>query len=318
MNSASIWIDPTDFGREGADAIVAAVKARGLRELSLAAKSAPKPGEKELARAARDAAVKAGLTVNAWVVGSQRGQLGGANCFGDRFSSGLCPSDPAARAAAVALACEAAARLEPAALDLEAFGFMGCADPKLDGAHGFLLSFCCCEHCSARLAVRKVEMKSLAEKACKLVQRFRDQGVPAAGAAPLSKPEEIGPWLARELGGKECAALLSIRREAVVELLQEIRQRVPKRVKLHAMAHPSPFVTGAAIGGGLLALDPIVDAFILELFHADATRMRAEVLSARTAAKPTTKFFANLRAGGPDGEGATAVLAAGAVGLRVA
>jgi hypothetical protein len=79
---------------------------------------------------------------------------------------------------------------------------------------------------------------------------------------------------------------------------------VAEDVELHVMAHPSPFVTGAAIGGGLIALDELVDGFILNLFHGDVARMRAEVRSARTAATPTTSFAANLRAFPPDSESA--------------
>jgi hypothetical protein len=286
-------------------------------------KTAEVSAKEDLARAARDAAVKAGLEVNAWVVALHHSRLGEANrdctlqnAFGERYPWALCPSHPDVRRYAATLAEEVAQRLEPAALDLEAFGFMGYAHAshhdkaavRLDGAHDFLLSLCFCESCARRMAQRKVDAARTAEKARKLVKLHLDRGGAAPGDAAaggaLNRPEEIGPWLAREFGAIESANLLSARRETVVSLIAEVRRRVPREVKLRAMAHPSPFVTGAAIGGGLLALGDLVDAFILNLFHGDAARMRVEVRSARTAATPATRFAANLRAFPPDSESA--------------
>lgn len=281
-------------------------------------KTAAVSSREDLARAARDAAVKAGLEVHAWVVGLHNSRLGEANldctvqnAFGERYPWALCPSHPDARRYAATLAEEIARRLEPAALDLEAFGFMGYGHAshhdksavRLDGAHDFLLSLCFCESCAKRMALRKVDAARTAERARKLVKLHLDHGGAAPGGA-LDRPEEIGPWLAREFGAVESANLLSARRETVVSLMAEVRKRVPQGVRLRAMAHPSPFVTGAAIGGGLLALGDLVDAFILNLFHGDVARVRAEVKSARTAATPATRFAANLRAFPPDSESA--------------
>src|SRR5262249_31108911 len=94
---------------------------------------------------------------------------------------------------------------------------------------------------------------------------------------PIERPEEIGPWLARELGAAESANVLSARRETVVSLIGEVRKRVPRDIHLHAMAHPSPFVTGAAIGGGLLALGELVDAFVLNCFEPSAGDVASDV-----------------------------------------
>jgi hypothetical protein len=288
------------------------------------ARLAPKLAEacagKDLCREVRDAAAKAGVAVNAWIVALHNSRLGAAhreltieNCFGERYPWGLCPSQPDVRRYAVELACDVAARLEPASLELEAFGFMGYthqshhdkAGVVLDGVHDFLLSFCCCSACSKRAAARRVDVANIAEKARKLVKEFLERGGPEPGGARLDRPEEIGPWLTKRLGAAEFAAFLSVRRETVVSLVQELRERVPAKVKLHAMAHPSPFVTGAAIGGGLVALAEVVDATILNLFHADgasAARVASLVKTARTAATPAMEFFVNLRAFAPDSE----------------
>jgi hypothetical protein len=293
---------------------------------------------KDLARAARDAAVKAGLAVNAWVVALHNSRLGEAhpdctirNAFGDPYPWALCPSHADVRQYAATLAADVAAQLEPAALELESFGFMGYAHQshhdkagvRLDGAHEFLLSVCFCDACAKRMAARKVDAASVAARARTLVKAHLDRGGAPAGA-PAMKAEEIGPWLAKEVGALEMANLMSARRETVVSLIGEVRKRVPRSVALHAMAHPSPFVTGAAIGGGLLALGEWVDAFILNLFRADVALVRADVKSARSAATPATRFLANLRAFAPDSDSAAAfqqkaaaALEEGAVALRV-
>jgi hypothetical protein len=301
-------------------------------------KAAAEGDGKDLARAARDAAVKAGLAVNAWVVALHNSRLGEAhpdctlrNAFGDPYPWALCPSHPDVRQYAATLAADVAAQLEPAALELESFGFMGYAHQshhdkagvKLDGAHEFLLSVCFCKECAKRMAARKVDAERIAARARTLVKSHLDGGGAPVGAAPM-KAEEIGPWLAKEIGALEAANVMSARRETVVSLIGEVRKRVPKHVALHAMAHPSPFVTGAAIGGGLLALGEWVDAFILNLFREEPAQVRADVKSARTAATPTTRFLANLRAFAPDSataesfrSKAAAALEEGAVALRV-
>jgi hypothetical protein len=301
-------------------------------------KEAAEGDGKDLARAARDAAAKAGLAVNAWVVALHNSRLGEAhpdctirNAFGDPYPWALCPSHADVRQYAATLAADVAAQLEPAALELESFGFMGYthqshhdkAGVKLDGAHEFLLSVCFCDACAKRMAARKVDAAGVAARARTLVKAHLDRGGAPAGA-PSMRAEEIGPWLAKEVGALEMANLMSARRETVVSLIGEVRKRVPRSVALHAMAHPSPFVTGAAIGGGLLALGEWVDAFILNLFRADVAQVRADVKSARSAATPATRFLANLRAFAPDSDSAAAfqqkaaaALEEGAVALRV-
>jgi hypothetical protein len=293
----------------------------------------------DLCRKVRDAAAKAGIAANAWLVGLHDSRLGAAhpdctivNCFGESYPWGLCPSHPDVRAYAATLAEDVAMRLAPAAIELEAFGFMGYghtshhdkAGVKLDGAHDFLLSVCFCQHCTRRMQSRDLDAKKLAEKARRLVKDYLDRGGPEAGNPRLEKPEEIGPWLTKQLGAKECAALLSVRKEVVVSLVEDVRKRVPPEIELTAMVHPSPFKTGSEIGGGLLALGDVVDAFVLNLFHGDVAKMRAEVKSARTAATPETRFFVNLRAFAPDSENeasfrekAKAVTDEGAAGLRI-
>src|SRR5262245_23920303 len=154
-------------------------------------KTAAVSEKEDLARAARDAAVKAGLEVNAWVVALHNSRLGEANpdctlqnAFGERYPWALCPSHPDVRQYAATLAEEVALTLEPAALDLEAFGFMGYAHAshhdkaavRLDGAHDFLLSLCFCESCGKRMAQRKVDAARTAERARRLVKAHLDRG----------------------------------------------------------------------------------------------------------------------------------------------
>jgi hypothetical protein len=271
-------------------------------------------------REVRDMAQRAGIAVNAWVVALHNSRLGAAhpdctlaNAFGDRYEWGLCPSHPEVRAYAVELALEIVERLEPAALELEACGYMGYAHQshhdkcgvRLDGAHDFLLSLCFCDGCARRMAAHGVGAPETAGKVRELLRGFLERGRPAGSA--VDGPGRIERWLAEELGPIETAGLLAARRECVVTLVQEIRRRLPRNARLHVVADPSPFVTGAAIGGALPELAELADALILNLFHRDRAQLLADVRAARAAA-PRARFIANLRAFAPDSEDAAGFL----------
>jgi hypothetical protein len=164
------------------------------------------------------------------------------------------------------------------------------------GALRFLDALCTCAGCARRFASRKLDATKLAAKARQLVAAGRAGD--AKGATPLERPEEIGPWLVRQLGAAESAGMLSARKESLVALVQEVRRRLPPGVALHAVAHPSPFVGGRALGGGLLALDDLLDGFTLDgpadVATVDAKSLAAAVKSARTAALPTSAFTLRL------------------------
>lgn len=228
-----------------------------------------------------------------------------------------CPNEAKGRAAAIDHAESVARALAPDALELVRYGFpdggfpdggLPKSDAALPGAGRFLAALCRCDGCARRLATRQLDAAKLAAKVEKALADVRAGKV----TGPLERPEEIGPWLVKQLGGAESAALLSVRRESLVALVQEVRKRVAKTVELQALAHPSPFVGGRAIGGGLLALADWLAGFTLDRStDAEALapeRLAAAVKSARTAALPTSRF--TLRLPLPDARERPALIAA--------
>ncbi len=253
----------------------AAVTALGVKRIALLA------GDEVAAKGAMVAAREAKLAVVAIVEGGA--------------PAGRCPNDAKVRAAAVERAGVAATRLAPAAVELCGFGFPD-SRAAASGAARFLEALCTCEGCARRLATRQLDATRIASKVKKLIETARAEA--GKESTPLERPEEIGPWLVKQLGAMESAALLSVRRESLVALVQEVQKALPKGVVLQAVAHPSPFAGGRALGGGLLALTDWLESFTLELAATDdpldAPRLAAIVKSARTAAMPTSRFTLRL------------------------
>jgi len=295
-------IELADEERSGAarTRALAAAKALGAGGVAFAA------GDDDATRATIDAAKGAGLAVTLQVAG---GAL-----------AGKCPNDPDARTAAAARAGDAATKHAPAAIELVGFGFPE-SRAALDGALRFLDALCGCAGCARRGAARKLDVAKLAAKGRKLVEAAGGASA-TKGAPPLERPEEIGPWLVRQLGAGEAAVLLSVRRESLVAQVQDVRRRLPPGVALRSVAHPSPFVGGRALGGGLVALADLLDGFTLDgpadLATADAKSLAAAVKSARTAAQPSSAFTLRLALPGPEGRDATKSLLRAAIGEGLA
>ncbi len=112
------------------------------------------------------AAPRHGLQVQAWTIFLHNSRIGEeyrdltiTNVFGDHYVHALCPSQPAVRAYALALAEEIATQYPIAALDVEALGFLGYkhnshhdkASLAIPPLHNFLLSLCFCPSCREQM-----------------------------------------------------------------------------------------------------------------------------------------------------------------------
>ncbi len=251
------------------------------------------------------------LETNAWTVCLHNSRLGRAhphcairNAFGDAYSYGLCPSNPSVRTYLVRLCEDLAERCHPSAIELEAVGFMGYDHNshhdklafRLDLARTFLLSLCFCDHCRSRM-----ESMDLDAEACANACRTELKGYFASGGPPrIDDESDLDDYLDDRLGSGVCARVTEMRTEVVSSLVAELRTRVPHGIPLRCQASPSPYVCGAAAGLPLDRIRDHVDAIILNLFHPDENRIRAEVRSARRAAGDGARLFANLRAHWPD------------------
>lgn len=211
---------------------------------------------------------------------------------------GGCPNDAAIVAESASRAAAMAAHGADV-LELAGFGFPD-GDPDAPPAARFLGALCRCAGCLRRLAARGLDGAKLLAKAAGLAGAATRA---AATGTALARPEEIGPWLVQQLGARESAALLATRKEALAAMVQAIRKRLPTGAVLRARAHPSPFVGGMRLGGGLLALSDWLDGFTLDApapapgaDAPDPATLAAAVKSARSAALPESRFAVRIAA----------------------
>ncbi len=157
------------------------------------------------------------LWVNAWVVlahssrlGSLRPDLVVRNCFGDRYSYALCPSQGEVVDYATTLAVEAVRDVAVSGVSVEGLGQMGFAHnglhEKTDGAYGpaaqRILSVCCCTGCQKAWTAAGLDTQEV-------IGRLRDgllavqDGVRAADAA---MDDIVGSELASALLGVRLAS----------------------------------------------------------------------------------------------------------------
>ena len=149
------------------------------------------------------AAAAAGLDLTAWLVlfnsslATERPDLAVRPLGGPPQPSLLCPSNPAVREYAVALAREVDERFAPAALDLETVGWGAIPQPKIGVPLGeserFLVSVCFCDACRALV------------------------GAPAGIEELLAESDEL-------------AAFQTAREQVVLDLVREIAASVSARV----------------------------------------------------------------------------------------
>ena len=202
-------------------------------------------------------AEKAGLRVKAWTVVFHSTPLAVANpdsaitnCFGDTFVHALCPSAPKAREYALRLVRAISAR-SVHALELEAVGFYGYEHLSLhdkcgvvfDLFHHFLFSCCVCPHCAKTFESAGLDTNFLAARFRERLLAFFEGRVP-----PVQDAKHVQEELGRLLDEKIAAALLRVRSQCVLSLLQEIRETVPSTIDLTVSSGLSPFECGASFG----------------------------------------------------------------------
>lgn len=114
----------------------------------------------------------AGIELTGWVVAlhnstlaSARPYLAMVNCFGDAFTHGLCPANPAARTYALELLSGVAATGLFDRVMVESLSYLlySHGHPhelwgvRMDPVSRYLLSLCFCEHCTAAAATRGID-----------------------------------------------------------------------------------------------------------------------------------------------------------------
>jgi hypothetical protein len=228
------------------------------------------------------------LRVHGWTVFFHNSRLGERNpemtienAYGERYIYALCPSNPQARAYALALATDLADHYELTALELEAIGFMGYthlshhdkAGIGLDLLHDFLLSVCFCGYCKDRMQALGSDPELIRRKFQEeLETHFKGEGNPT-----VDDPEEVQARLLEMLGRASLNSLLDARDQTVSSLVNEIRQSVRKEVQLIMRAASSRFVTGGDAGIDWRCLSETVDRFLFLQFYREMELVKKEL-----------------------------------------
>jgi hypothetical protein len=263
-----------------------------------------------------DAAAQRGVELDAWLVVCHGSELGRRhpehtmrNAFGDVYEYALCPSSPAVREYAAALAADVAAH-GVRSLDLEAVGPLGYehgshhekSRDDLTGTAKLLLSLCFCAWCERRLAERGLDVASLRAA----VARAADEEIAAPGSRSL----------AAAVGEDAAASLLADRADATLALVAGVRAAVGAEVRLALIGSALPLGLGGVTAGGHPELAASIDALVVPLYGVDEPAAVARELAAAALASGVATD-AGVRFTEPDAAGLqTRVEAAAAAGAE--
>jgi hypothetical protein len=252
---------------------------------------------------------RAGLAVNARVACLHNARLGRLhphaccrNAFGDVAEDHLCPSQPDARAYAVALVAELTAGYAVAAVELEGMNFAGTLDANRHVTDGIgltpeddlLLSVCFCPACLARAAGAGVDGEAARVTVRRLVEESAARALPAPRwpDLPVRGPDAFAEYSALH-------DYLLWRCEPVTSLVEEVRAAANPAVPVRFIAARD----GWRFGDDLAAIARVCDGIVLCAYDAAAAQVWRDVDGAMKAAggKPV---FVGLRLFFPELDGA--------------
>jgi hypothetical protein len=250
-----------------------------------------------------------GLRVKAWTVVFHSTPLAVANpdsvpinCFGDSFTHALCPAAPRAREYALRLVRAISAR-PIHALELEAIGFYGYEHLSMhdkcgivfDLFHQFLFSCCFCVHCTKKFESAGLDSEFLAAKFRRRLLAFFEGSGPRVQEEKQARDEL--EWL---LGEDTAGALLCVRGQCILSLLQEIREVIPKSLGLTLSSGLSPFEFGALFGADPQEAIKSADQLLLVVFEPNETAFRKRFETAVSCVNDRARWIAGIRIFPPD------------------
>ncbi|HMN86951.1 MAG TPA: hypothetical protein PKA74_13285 [Bauldia sp.] len=270
------------------------------------------------------------IAVNAWMVLLHNTRVGLAypdatveNAFGDRFIYSLCPSNPDARAYAVALCREVTARYGVTGLSIETPGFL----PYVHGYHhefGLMrqnrwfdnsLGLCFCPHCLKGASAAGIDAAGLRGRVKADIESFL--------AAPFDIPDDMAEafWLADTRTDGELAAFLAWRTTVVTSLVAEIRATVRKDAAVAIIPSVARPTAGAWYeGSDLKALHGAAGIIEACFYEPGADRVAVDAWDIKRRIGGAAGLRGILRPGFPDlrskGEVIAAVGALAAAGIR--
>ncbi len=251
-----------------------------------------------------------GTAVNAWLVllhntrlGTLHPHLTVRNCFGDPYVYSLCPSAPAAREYAVALAKDVSDNYPVIGLSLETPGWL----PYAHGYHHEFamlksnvwlegnLGLCFCGHCLAGAASAGIDAEGLRTRTSAAIESYLESG--------MDLPDDMAKamWLADVEGDAELAAFSRWRADVVTSLVGEIRAAVRKDCAVAVIPSVARPTAGAWYeGSDLAALAETAGIIEACFYEPDPLRVVADAFDVKRRIAGKGALRGILRPGFPD------------------
>lgn len=238
----------------------------------------------------RTAADSAGIGLGAWGIAFHNTRLAVdhpeaaiLSCFGDRFTHGLCATNPAARTYALELFGGLAGTgyfdrmlAESVSYLLQAHGHPHeLWGARLDVLTRYLLSLCFCEHCLSAASERGID--GVALRSAVAAELHRTWNAPFPGSRTLDAGQELASLL---INWPDLAAYTRMRLDTVTSLVEDLAAAtrahgVPFTLSAAVWGRPAPmnWLEGVDVAASLAS----VDGFVLESYFPTASEVSAEI-----------------------------------------
>jgi hypothetical protein len=277
--------------------------------------------EARLLARAREACARLGLDLGLWAVALHNSTLGERNphlcvhnCFGDRYTYSLCPSQGPVQDYAEGLIGDLCAQFQPDRIILEAVGYLGLRHgvhhelffAPWDDALELLFSLCFCPACEGRAEAAGLDAGRLRRQVAAWAGRLLEQ---ERGGLPATFGQGQLPSLLAEVPG--LAELVGVRARSVTELVARLHSATGAHgVQLDLI--PASFhrpVAQAWLEGAMLGeLAAACNTLLVPAYFARADQVAADLQWADWLA-PSAELAAGLNACEPNLGGAAALAA---------
>lgn len=254
-----------------------------------------------------ESAQQSGVAVSAWAIAfhnttlaTSRPDLAIENCFGDHFTHGLCPANPAARRYALELLAGVASRGLFDRILVESLSYLlySHGHPhelwgvRMDPVTRYLLSLCFCRHCVVSGEDRGIDVTRLRATVRNQLTRSWNMAFPAGrdedDGAELASLHQVWP---------ELAAYTAMRMDIVTSLTSEAARAVAAqgtKLDVSAAVWGRPAFTNWIEGVDIAKTMQVADGFVLESYFPTAAEVAREIDHTQAIASLTADASAEL------------------------
>ncbi|MBH0108643.1 hypothetical protein I6E81_00505 [Salinibacterium sp. NG22] len=205
------------------------------------------------------------------------------NCFGDAFTHGLCPANPAAQQYAVELVGEIAGSglFDRVLVESLSYLLYNHGHPhelwgaRLDPTTRYLLSLCFCSHCREQGTARGVDVGALRLRVSQELHRTWN------AEAPAGRDADDGAEIASlHMMWPDLAAYTRMRNDVVTELAGRVAREIRSKgavLDLSAAVWGRPAFSNWMEGVDVAASVAVADSFVLESYYPTAGEVAREL-----------------------------------------